>query len=379
MSESTTRPAAPLSPQPPAASIANRLWSPRWGQPTRQPTTPPPAASTQLPPALDHVVALVGGEGGARIAAGLQAELAPGALTVVATASDDFDHWGLHVSPQLDGAMFYLAAASGWGGAEGRRGESFGVLEAMDQLGGEDWLALSDRELAVALRRTQWRREGLSFSTISDRLRRSFGIPSALLPASDAPVQTLLHTDEGDLPFAHYALRREHEPVVFDISFLGAPAAQPSPAVLQALHQAQLVLICVDNPYLWLDSLLALPALRRLLIQHPAPVLFVSPLETGKDFDAPLGKLMRELGHYASPLTFADRYAPLLDGCVIAPVDEVIRDALPTPALAVDLDTHTFEQTRRLTRALLDFGARLQTPSIPSALPALRQNDRVSI
>ena len=366
MSDSTTHPSTSSALHPLAAE-ALAAWR-RPGparQPTRLPAEPLSGGPANAPLSLAHVVALVGGEGGARLAAGLQAALAPGALTVITSASDDFEHWGLHISPQLDGAMFYLAAASGWGGAEGRRAESFGVLQAMDQLGGEDWLTISDRELAVALRRSQWRREGLPPTEIAERLRRSFGIPSALLPASDQTVQTLLHTEEGDLPFAHYALRRCHEPTVFDISFLGAPAAQPSAAVVEALAQADLVLICVDNPYLWLDPLLAMPALRRLLIQHPAPVLFVSPIETGKDLEAPLGKLMAEFGHYASPLTFADRYQALLNGCAIAPADEVIRDALHLPSLAVDLATDSFEQTRRLAWALLDFGAGLQA-SVPT-------------
>ncbi len=371
MSQSTAHPSVqPTSRQPVAA------WR-RASLTTLQPEllTVEPWSSAPSPSAhgLEQVVALVGGEGGARIAAGLQAELSPGALTVVAPTSDDFEHWGLHVSSQLDTAMFYLAAASGWGSAEGRRAESFGVLGAMDQLGGEDWLALSDRDLAVSLRRTQWRREGLPPTEIAERLRRSFGIPSTLLPASDQTVQTLLHTDEGDLPVAHYALRRCGEPTVFDISFLGAATARPSDAVIKALACADLVLICVDNPYLWLDSLLALPALRRLLIQHPAPVIFVSPLETGKDFDAPLSKLMRELGHYASPLTFADRYESLLDGYAIALADDVIRDALHVPTLATDLATDSFEQARRLARALLAFGARLQTPATGSTFSVPKQ------
>ena len=81
------------------------------------------------------VVALAGGVGGARLVDGLAENLTPDKLTVVVNTGDDFVHWGLAISPDLDTIMYTLAGLAhptrGWGLAT----ESFETLAAMDRLG----------------------------------------------------------------------------------------------------------------------------------------------------------------------------------------------------------------------------------------------------
>ena len=185
------------------------------------------------------VVALAGGVGGAKLAAGLQAVLPPGDLTVIVNTGDDFEHWGLTICPDLDTVTYNLAGMhnpeTGWGLA----GESFATLGAISKLGGEDWFRLGDKDLAVHLRRTEWLRQGSSLTKVTDRLRRSLGIPSCILPMSDSPVRTLVHTDEGDLPFQHYFVRCHCEPMVIDLTFVGADRERMTDDVQDALHTAR--------------------------------------------------------------------------------------------------------------------------------------------
>ncbi|CAN5873114.1 2-phospho-L-lactate transferase [soil metagenome] len=254
------------------------------------------------------VVALAGGVGGAKLAAGLQAVLPPGDLTVIVNTGDDFEHWGLTICPDLDTVTYNLAGINnpetGWG----LLGESFTTFGAMGQLGGEDWFRLGDKDLAVHLRRSEWLRQGVSLTEVADRLRRSFGIPSNILPMSDTPVRTLVHTDEGDLPFQHYFVRRRCEPMVIDLSFVGADQARLTDAVQEALSAATLIVFCPSNPYLSLDPILCIPGVRQQLRRMAAPKIAVSPIVGGQAIKGPAAKMMRELGQSISPLTVVDHF-----------------------------------------------------------------------
>ena len=308
---------------------------------------------------VTRVLALAGGVGGAKLAAGLQAALPPGALTVVVNTGDDFEHWGLTICPDMDTVIYNLAGVNhpvnGWG----RDGDTFHVLNAMGELGGEDWFRLGDRDLALHLRRSEWLRQGISLSEVADRLRRSFGVPSTVLPMCDEPVRTLVHTDEGDLPFQHYFVRRRCEPMVIDLSFVGADEARVSEQVAEALATAQVIVFCPSNPYLSLDPILSVPAMRRMLRDAPAPKVAVSPIVGGAAIKGPAAKMMREMGQMISPLTVVDHFADLLDGFVMDNADAVLRDAVELPVLVTDTLMTDLASKERLAREVLNFAAGL--------------------
>jgi LPPG:FO 2-phospho-L-lactate transferase len=308
---------------------------------------------------LTHIVALAGGVGGAKLALGLQAALPPGALTVVVNTGDDFEHWGLTICPDLDTVVYNLAGvnnpAMGWG----RDQESFRTLETMSQLGGEDWFRVGDQDMALHLRRSEWLQQGISLSEITDRLRRAFGIPSTVLPMSDDPVRTLIHTDEGDLPFQHYFVRLRCEPMVMDMSFVGAEAAKLSDAVIEAISTADLIVFCPSNPYLSIDPILSIPGMRRLLQEAPAPKLAVSPIVGGAAIKGPAAKMMRELGQMVSPLTVADHFDGLLDGFVMDEADAEIVDAVQLPTLVTPTLMTDLASKKQLAEDILAFGAQL--------------------
>jgi LPPG:FO 2-phospho-L-lactate transferase len=308
-----------------------------------------------------RVVALAGGVGGAKLATGLQAVLPPGALTVIVNTGDDFEHWGLTICPDLDTVIYNLAGVQhpeqGWGRAQ----ESFHVLESMSSLGGEDWFRLGDRDLALHLRRTEWLRQGVPLSEVTDRLRRAFGLATTVLPMSDDPVRTLVHTEEGDLPFQHYFVRRRCEPLVMDLSFVGAERAHMSPAVAHALATAQAIVFCPSNPYLSLDPILSIPGMRRRIEDASAPKVAVSPIVGGAAIKGPAAKMMREMGQMVSPLTVIDHFAGLLDGFVLDNRDEAVRDAVGMPTLVTDTIMTDATSKARLAQAVLDLAATLRS------------------
>jgi LPPG:FO 2-phospho-L-lactate transferase len=305
------------------------------------------------------VVALAGGVGGAKLAAGLQAVLSPGALTVIVNTGDDFEHWGLMICPDLDTVMYNLAGVhnpdTGWGRAH----ETFAVLEEMRRQGGPDWFHIGDRDLVTHLRRTEWLRQGLSLTEVTDRLRCGLMIPSIILPMSDDPVRTLVRTDEGDLPFQHYFVRRRCEPKVIGLSFVGVDQAKPTLQVMEAIACADVIIFCPSNPYLSLDPILSLPGLRAHLRQSRAPRLAVSPIVGGRALKGPAAKMMRELGQEVSPLTVAHHFADLLDGFVIDRADAALAGALAIPTLVTDTVMTDQDSKARLAREVLEFAQRM--------------------
>jgi LPPG:FO 2-phospho-L-lactate transferase len=318
---------------------------------------------------LTRVLALAGGVGGAKMAVGLQAVLPAGALTVVVNTGDDFEHWGLTICPDLDTVLYNLAGLNnpvmGWG----RDQESFRLLETMGKLGGEDWFRLGDQDVALHLRRNEWLRQGLRLSEVTDRLRRALGIPSLVLPMSDEPVRTLVHTDEGDLPFQHYFVRLRCEPMVMDLSFVGAESARVPDAVAKAIVNADLIVFCPSNPYLSIDPILSVPGMRRMLQDAPAPKVAVSPIVGGAAVKGPAAKMMRELGQMVSPLTVADHFDGLLDGFVLDYADGEIVNAVQLPTLVTGTMMTDLASKTKLAQEILAFGAQLTEGQKPSPRP----------
>ncbi len=218
-----------------------------------------------------RIIALAGGVGGAKLAYGLYQVLGE-RLTVVVNTGDDFEHWGLTVCPDLDTVMYNLAGINnpefGWGLA----GETHSALAMMRRYGGESWFGLGDGDLATHLLRTERLRSGLNLTEVIFALKTALGVKAELLPMCDQPVRTVVHTDEGVLPFQRYFVQRRCEPRLLRLEFAGIEAAQPSPQVLTALDKASAVVLCPSNPYLSLDPILLLPGLAERLRAFPGPV-----------------------------------------------------------------------------------------------------------
>ena len=317
-----------------------------------------------MAPRLDElapVVALAGGVGGAKFAAGLQAVLPPGALTVIVNTGDDFEHWGLTICPDIDTVLYGLAEVNnpqtGWGRAD----ESWAVLTEVERLGGENWFRLGDKDLALHLLRSHWLRTGSDLTEVTVNLRRTFGVPSRILPMCNEPVRTLVHTDEGDLPFQDYFVRRRCEPTFLGLTFVGADKATPSSDVAEALRAAAQIIICPSNPYLSVDPILSVPGLRDIVQGSSAPVVAVSPIVGGRAVKGPAAKMMREMGLSISPLTVAGHYADLLDGFIIDERDSALaQDGMAhLPTLVTDTMMTDLPSKHRLAAEVLRFNQEL--------------------
>lgn len=276
------------------------------------------------------VIALTGGVGGAKLALGLARTLLPEALTLVVNTGDDFEHLGLHISPDVDTLLYTLAGLAhpqqGWGRAD----ETWRFMGTLRTLGGPGWFALGDADLALHVWRTQQLRAGRSLSEVTGALARALGVQAMVLPMSDDRVRTRVRCDEGWLDFQPWFVQRRCEPVVHEIAFHGAASARPCEALRRIADDTGLraVVICPSNPWLSVDPLLALPGVREALAACAAPVVAVSPLVAGRAVKGPTAKLMGERGLPVSHTSIARHYEGLID-VLLVDADEPGLQAVP--------------------------------------------------
>lgn len=286
------------------------------------------------------ILALAGGVGGARMAAGLAQVLAPKALTVAVNTGDDFEHLGLAISPDLDSVMYTLAGhhnpEQGWGLA----GESWCCMQALATVGGETWFRLGDLDLATHLQRTARLSQGASLSEVTAELCAALGVRHHVVPMSDQPLRTRVKTDEGELAFQDYFVRRRCVPRFRGLCFEGAGIAGPSPALNMALQEPALeaIVICPSNPLLSIRPMLALTGFEAALRTRKVPTVAVSPIIGAAAMKGPLAKIMGELGLAVSSLEVARLYAGLIDGFVIDEGDADQAPAIEAMGIAVRLE-----------------------------------------
>jgi len=307
-----------------------------------------------------RVVALCGGIGGAKLALGLYRVLDPGQLTIVVNTGDDFEHVGLHVSPDLDTVLYTLGGVAdperGWG----RAGETWNFMAALGQLGGDTWFQLGDRDLAMHVSRTAWLRGGGKLSDFAGRAAASLGISAQVLPMSDDAVRTIVETAEGDQPFQHYFVRRRCEPVVKGIRFEGA-AATPSPGVLEQLLNpaTRAIVICPSNPYLSVDPILSVAGIRDALARSAAPVIAVSPIIGGAAVKGPTAKIMRELAIAVNTQAIDAHYRGLIDGLMIDEADAADEAQAGVPVMVTRTMMKDLADRERLAAEVVAFADEL--------------------
>ncbi len=305
-------------------------------------------------------VALSGGVGGAKLSLGL-AHLLGDRLSVIANTGDDFEHVGLHVSPDVDTALYTLAGIvnpeTGWG----RRDETWTFMEALAKLGGPTWFRLGDGDLAMHVERTHRLSAGETLTAFCARAAARLGIAARILPMTDDPVRTIVETDAGTLAFQEYFVREQCRPVVRAIRFEGAADARTTQQVLAALSAPTLtgIIVCPSNPWLSVDPILAVPGLLAALKASGAPIIAVSPIIAGKALKGPAAKIMGELGLAVNSASVARHYSGLIDGFVVDTADAALVSDLGVPALVTNTVMQTVDDKVALARDCLDFCARL--------------------
>jgi LPPG:FO 2-phospho-L-lactate transferase len=302
------------------------------------------------------VTALAGGVGGAKLLVGLARALGDGDLTAVVNTGDDSVVYGLYVSPDVDIVTYWLAGLADTERGWGLEGDTFEVVDALGDLGVPSWFRLGDRDMATCLHRTERLGSGATLSGVGDEIRRLLGVGARVIPMSDDPVRTTIECSDGRvMEFQEWFVKERCEPAVADVRLAGIEDAKPAPGVLDALRDADVVVLCPSNPVVSIGPILSLPGVRQVLREHER-VSAVSPLVNGVPLKGPADKLLAATGSDVGAAGIAALYADFCDTFVIDVTDsttEVEIEGLGPRCLRLDTIMTDHDASERLARALL--------------------------
>jgi LPPG:FO 2-phospho-L-lactate transferase len=267
------------------------------------------------------ITALAGGVGAARFLTGLVKLVKEKAISIIVNTGDDIELFGLHISPDIDIVAYTLAGIvdeeKGWG----IRGDTFQCLEALRQLGQEVWFALGDRDLATHIFRTNLLKKGRTLSEVTAEVTRVLGLNAAILPMTDDKFETRIMTRDGSIHFQEYLVERGAKDEVFGVEFVGADNAKPAAGVIDAVMNAELVIVCPSNPVVSIGTILAVKGVRDALKHTDAKKVAISPIVAGAPIKGPADKLLRGLGLEVSAYSVAKLYADFLDTFILDTAD----------------------------------------------------------
>jgi LPPG:FO 2-phospho-L-lactate transferase len=303
------------------------------------------------------VAVLSGGVGGARFLRGIVDAVDPADVTAIVNVGDDLEVLGLSVSPDLDSVLYGLAGladdARGWGRAD----ETWNALAAVVTFGGESWFRLGDRDLGLHLVRTAALRGGQPLSAVTARLAAAAGVETAIVPATDDRLRTWLDTPNGSFSLQEWFVARAHRDPVDGVRFEGASTARPAPGVLEALHEADAILIAPSNPFVSVAPILAVERIRSALARRRVPAVAVSPLIGGRSVKGPAAEMLARLQGGTTAAQVAQRYLGLIDALVLDEADAADAEAVTALGVRPVISRTLMRDAparRRLAEAALD-------------------------
>jgi LPPG:FO 2-phospho-L-lactate transferase len=302
------------------------------------------------------IVTLAGGVGAARFLEGLARVVPPSEITVIVNTGDDIDLYGLRISPDLDIVMYTLAglvdAKQGWGIVD----DTYHTLDMLKRLGHDTWFLLGDRDLATHIHRTYLMQQGHTLTEVSDQIRRALGLETRFLPMSNEQVATRILIPGGSLHFEEYFVQRRAADPVEGVQFAGIEATRPAPGVLEAIAEADAIILAPSNPIVSIGTVLAVPGVRDAIRATSALKVAISPIVGGAPIKGPADKLMGGLGLEISARGVAECYRDFLDVLIIDQVDAALApdiEALGLRVIVMDTIMRGLPEKEALARAAL--------------------------
>ena len=301
------------------------------------------------------ITVLCGGVGGSKLVLGLHSEFPRDELTIVANTGDDLTILGLHVSPDVDTIMYTLAGVSNQETGWGLEFDTFQMLTALSTYGQDSWFRLGDRDMTTHLVRTHAMANGASLTDVTAILARALGVTRTVLPMTHDVVATKVRTARGWLSFQEYFVKYGHADTPLEVRHEGAEFAAPTPQVIAALTDSDLVVIAPSNPVVSIGPILALPGIVQALDRSPAPKIAVSPFIDNRSITGPADLLMGAVGREPGSTGLLSLYGSWLDVLIVNDGDIADVAANKRPILkATDTLMPDLAAKRRLARFVVD-------------------------
>jgi len=311
------------------------------------------------------ITVLSGGVGGARFIRGLREAVRDSGDSISAVVNTGDDMWltGVRIAPDLDSIMYTLAGANdevrGWG----RVGESERVSAELRAYGvGWPWFTLGELDLGTHLARTSLLRDGLPLSAVTDRITARWDLGVHLIPVTDDEVETHVVTDDGTMHFQEWWTRHRASLPARSFVQQNVTGATPAPGVVEAIAEADVILVAPSNPVVSIGTVLGIPGIREALAAASGTIVGVSPIINGAVVrgmaDACLEAIGVDTRADAVALHYGSRSSGgLLDAWLIDETDEALAPAITAGGIrvsAVPLWMRDVPTSAALARAALD-------------------------
>jgi LPPG:FO 2-phospho-L-lactate transferase len=269
------------------------------------------------------ICVLAGGVGAARLLNGLKDVLPSEEITAVINTGDDAIMHGLYICPDIDTVTYTLAGVNNVETGWGLQGETWVAMESLKKLGGETWFNLGDKDLATHLYRTARLSEGVGLKEITKEIASAMGISVNLLPMTEDRVETMVTLlESGDeISFQEYFVKHRHEVPISSVRFNGSQQVQATHGVIDAIREAEVVIIAPSNPLVSIAPIFSIPEISNALKERKEDVVAVSPIVAGSALKGPADRLLNELGYEASVEGVAKYYQDWINTLIIDKAD----------------------------------------------------------
>lgn len=304
-----------------------------------------------------RVTALAGGVGGAKLVKGFFQILSGSNLSVIVNTGDDFEHYGLKICPDIDSIVYSITDLVEPKSGYGRDNETFNCFNALLEFEENPWFKLGDKDLALHLKRTSLIRSGKSLTEATAIICGIMGISTKILPMTDDCVFTTIETREyGELTFQEYFVKHKYEPEIVKINYKNSQMAKLTAMAINAIKNADLIVICPSNPWLSIFPILSIGNVESMLMQKK--VVAVSPIVGSKAIKGPAAKIFGELGQRPSATGVADLYKKWLNGIVIDNIDideHKLIESLGIKVAVTDIIMRDESNKRSVAERVLEF------------------------
>jgi len=268
------------------------------------------------------ITVLAGGTGSVKLVRGLVSQ--HDKVNVITNVGDNYWLYGLYVCPDIDTIIYGLADLldqdKGWG----IKKDTFNFLRQMEVFGEATWFGVGDRDAATHLIRTNMLKNGRNLSDITKWMCEKFAITANIIPVTDNTVETRITTNKGELHLQEYWVKYRGMDKVEGIQYIGADKARPNPDAINAIHDADMVIIAPGNPLTSIGPMLQIKGIRKELSKNKRKVIAVSPLIGEKSISGPAAKYMQAAGIESNAYGLAKMYSDVCSNVIVDTKDKAL-------------------------------------------------------
>ncbi len=268
------------------------------------------------------ITVLAGGTGSVKLVRGLVSHEPK--VNVISNVGDNYWLYGLYICPDIDTIVYGLAdlldQERGWG----IKKDTFNFLRQMEIFGEETWFRIGDRDAATNLIRTNMLKNGKNLSDITKWMCEKFAISANIIPVTDNSVETRITTNKGELHLQEYWVKHRGKDAIEGIQYIGAEKARPNPEAVNAIHDADMVIIAPGNPLTSIGPMLQIKGIRKELSKIKKKVVAVSPLIGDNSISGPAAKYMQAAGIESNVYGLAKMYSDVCSNIVVDKKDKML-------------------------------------------------------